>query len=152
MLARALLIARAVARLAPQHERDDATSEALLAIVLAATRFDATRGAWSTWAEQHARRAVVRYVVSRAGCVRRPVVDRLGAAAPLQIEDIDRLADEADVEMVERLARAAAAEPDLVPLRLAGFSQREVGERLGCSKSQIARRERLVLSDLEATS
>lgn len=152
MLARALLIARAVARLAPQHEREDATSEALLAIVLAATRFDATRGAWSTWAEQHARRAVVRYVVSRAGCVRRPVVDRLGEAVPLQIEDIDRLADEADVEMVDRLARAAAAEPDLVPLRLAGFSQREVGERLNCSKSQIARRERRVLVDLETTS
>lgn len=147
----ALPIARALARLAPLHERDEATSEALLALVRAWRRYDASRGPWGPWAARYARQAVVRYLASRAGCVRRPVVDRLSGAAPLVIEEIDRLeAPTVDDDALERLARASAVDAELVALRVQGCSQREAAARLRCNRKTIARREQRVLAELEA--
>ncbi|PCC73124.1 RNA polymerase sigma factor, sigma-70 family [Nannocystis exedens] len=135
-----LPIARAVARLAPSHERDEALGVALLAITNAWRRYEPERGEWRAWARIWARGAVVRYLERRSLELR-----LIEPAAP---DEAGEQLDEGVFDAFARLRQAAQLDREVVQARLAGLTLRAAGERLGCSRTQVMRRERRVLAAL----
>ncbi|MCY0991858.1 hypothetical protein OV203_32265 [Nannocystis sp. ILAH1] len=135
-----LPIARAVARLAPMHERDEAFGVALLAMTRAWHKFHPERGEWQTWARIWAKGAVVRYLG------RRSLEQQLVEPAPS--EPAGDALDEGVFDARERLRQAALVDGEVVRARLAGLTLRAAAERLGCSRTQVMRRERRVLAVL----